>query len=329
MAPTDESEKRHHDDEHASPEAAHSPPDPPEEEAPPPRPEVETTRINRGWLTKMVVIAVALLALGAWGLYDALFAFPNRGAAHAEYVEWQYLQTASEGGQLLTAGVDDPQDEYARLVGERSRLRDRMAQSSEGSLARREAATAMARLEWLTSLSRIGRLDPSNTTFDNPRARLDELREKWSTRNPPKPLAAYDIPSQWLFVVGGFGGAAWIALILLRASRVQYRYRPASMELTLPSGRTITPEQISEVDKRKWHKFYVTLRFKEDGASPLTLDLLRHKPLEDWILEMEKRTDGYEPPKEETGEESAMREGAGVAMGGEDISEEDPEKPSP
>lgn len=290
------------------------------------RPEVEVTSLNRGWLIKLLVIAVALLGLGVWGLYDALVAFPNRGERHAEYVEWQYLQAASEAGRLLAASEPDPQATLERLTSERAEIRDRLSDTEEGTLAYREATMDLAKLEWLTSLSRIGRVDAEHTTFANPRERLDTLTQQWGTQNPPKPLAAYDIPSQWIFVVCGFGGALWIAVVVGRAKGVQYRYKPAEMELTLPSGRTITPSQISEVDKRKWHKFFVTLRFKEGEGEPVTLDLLRHKPLEDWILEMEKQTDGYEPPEHDD-EEAPEREGSGVAMGGEHIPEDEPREP--
>jgi hypothetical protein len=294
------------------------------------RPEVEVTSLNKGWLIKLVVIAVALLGLGCWGLYDALIAFPARGANHAEFTEWRYLQAANEAGRLLTASDENPGESLTRLRTDRNRLRDRLAETPEGTLAYRETAMDLAKFEWLTSLSRIGRVNTDYTTFEQPRDRLDELTQEWETRTQPKPLAAYDIPSQWVFVVCGFGGFGWIALIILRAKGVQYSYKPATLELTLPSGRSFTPSQISEVDKRKWHKFFVTLRFKEGAGAPVTLDLLRHKPLEDWILEMEKQTDGYEAPAADDKDDDATapeREGSGPAMAGEHMPEGGPKEP--
>lgn len=295
----------------------------------PSRPEVETTTLNRGWLTKMVIIAAALLGLGLWGLYDALVAFPNRGAAHAEFTEWRYLEAANEAGRLLAADEPDPGAALARLNADRAGLRSRLAEQPEGSFAYRETSMDIAKLDWLTSLSRIGRVDAAHTTFQNPRDRLDSLKTAWEKRNQPKPLAAYDIPAQWVFVILGFGGFGWIMLIIARTRRRTFRYKPASSELTLPSGRAFTPADIAELDKRKWHKFYVTLRFKEGKGEPVTLDLLRHKPLEDWVLEMEKLTDGYEPPAERPDEPAPEREGSGVAMGGEHLSGDNPMKPSP
>lgn len=291
------------------------------------RPEVEVTSINRGWLIKMVVIAVALLGLGVWGLYDALVAFPNRGANHAEFTEWQYLRAANEAGRLLAADEADPAGALSRLSAERTRLRERLAQQTEGSFAFRETAMELAKLEWLTSLSRIGRVAPASTTFDNPRDRLDALTAEWQTRNPPKPLAAYDIPSQWVFVVCGFGGFGWIMFIIMRTRARVHRFKPALLELTLPTGRAFTPADIAEVDKRKWHKFFVTLRFKEGKGEPVTLDLLRYKPLEEWVLEMEKHTDGYEAPEPDADSPAPEREGSGVAMGGEHLPESGPDKP--
>ncbi|MFG0275841.1 MAG: hypothetical protein ACF8QF_12385 [Phycisphaerales bacterium] len=291
------------------------------------RPEVEVTSLNKGWLIKLTVIGVALLGLGVWGLYDALAAFPARGANHAEFTEWRYLQAANEAGRLLTASEDAPGDELTRLRNERNQLRERLGDTPEGTIGYREISMDLAKYDWLTSLSRIGRVNAEYTTFDNPRERLDTLTQEWDTRTQPKPLAAYDIPSQWVFVVCGFGGFAWISLIILRAKGIRYSYKPASLELTLPSGRSFTPDQIAEVDKRKWHKFYVTLRFKQGAGEAVTLDLLRHKPLEDWILEMEKQTDGYEPPAEDEDATAPEREGSGPAMAGEHMPEGEPKEP--
>ena len=136
-----------------------------------------------------------------------------------------------------------------------------------------------------------------HTEIADPSARLTELQAEWATRKPPKPLSAFDIPSQWLIAVAGLGLSAWIVVLFAAVARKKFRYEPAAMRLTLPGGKSFTPADIAELDKRQWHKFFVTVRLK-DGRSH-KLDLLRYTPLEAWVLEMEKHTDGYEPPREE------------------------------
>ncbi len=112
------------------------------------------------------------------------------------------------------------------------------------------------------------------------------LKEFWTTAKTPSPLAFYDLPLQWLFTVVGFGGALYLIVLYLRVASKKYQYDEESHTLVIPGGATITPGDLKEVDKRKWHKFYVTLQLK-DGTSR-TFDLMRHDPLEDWILAMEK-----------------------------------------
>jgi hypothetical protein len=114
-----------------------------------------------------------------------------------------------------------------------------------------------------------------------------QLKDYWSaSKATPTPLAFYDLPLQWLFVVAGFGGALYLIVLYGRVISKKYRFEPETHTLVLPGGTAITPADIREVDKRKWHKFYVTLHLK-DGPSR-TFDLMRHDPLEEWILAMEK-----------------------------------------
>jgi len=148
-------------------------------------------------------------------------------------------------------------------------------------------------------------LRAEQTTFDNPTERREALDDAWRTRTPPKPLSAFDIPSQWLFVIAGFGGAAWLTFLFVRVASKKYRWDPATHTLTVPGGKTIAPADIAEVDKRKWDKYFVTLRLN-DGAPPPRehkFDLLRYAPLEAWILEMERRSPNYVPPAEEPADE--------------------------
>lgn len=252
----------------------------------------QRTTLTRSWVIKSSIFAIVLGALGVWGLIDATIVYPSRGRAHASFMEFMYLGMAGEAGMLSLSSVSDPEGALRDLNEQRRELEDRLREAGEGSLTAKRTQMELLKREWLTSLSRVGLLTPDRTVIESPVQRIQELGEEWSNKNPPKPLAAYDIPMQWLFVVIGFGGCAWFVSLMLRVKKRVFHYEPQDHKLTLPDGRTITPDQISEVDKRKWDKFFVTLRL-QDGAS-VKLDLLRHTPLEQWVLEMEKHTPGYE-----------------------------------
>lgn len=258
----------------------------------------QTTTINRNWLLKMIVFIVALAGLGVWGVVDAFMVLPSRGLEHAQWTEAAYLDKAESTGQLLQTPVPKPVEELARLASEQNRL------EKDQALPREKRELELLRLEWLTSLSRIGRLDAAHTDIKDPRARLTELQAKVSGQNPPKPLAAYDIPLQWVFILGGFGIAAYLMYLVAAVSRKKFTWDPATHRLTLPDGRSVVPDDILEVDKRKWDKFYVFLKPK-DGSKEIKLDLLRFKNLEEWVLEFEKHTEAYEPPPEEPKAEDA------------------------
>ncbi len=106
------------------------------------------------------------------------------------------------------------------------------------------------------------------------------------------PLSRFDIPSQWLITAVGFIGGAWIVALIARVSAKTYRWEPAAQRLTLPGGASVTPADVSEVDKTLWHKYYVELHIKADhpklGGKSVKLDLMRYEPLEAWVLEMEQ-----------------------------------------
>jgi len=52
----------------------------------------------------------------------------------------------------------------------------------------------------------------------------------------------------------------WVGLVSSR----RYRWEPESRTLTLLSGEKITPSDLADVDKRKWDKFLVFLRIRDD-----------------------------------------------------------------
>ena len=268
---------------------------------------VQRTTLNRKWLTKMGIFIAALLALGVWGTYDALLAYPKRGREHAEFMKLDYLQQAEKDSMLLKASVEDPFAELKRL------------RENKESISQFE----QARLRWLESLAMVHNLQRATadnkvelakapgergdtlTMFKSPDAMLPKLKSDLASKTKPKPLSGYDIPSQYLFMLVGFAGAAWMGLFLLKTSRVKYKYDASTNTLTLPNGRSIAAKDIAEVDRRLWHKYFVFLK-PADGSSEIKLDLLRFTPLEDWFLEMEKLHPGYQPePAENPAEAEA------------------------
>lgn len=111
------------------------------------------------------------------------------------------------------------------------------------------------------------------------------LKNYWATAKTPSPLAFYDMPLQWLFTVIGFGGAAYLGMLYVRVAAKKYGFERETHTLILPGGDRVAAADLQEIDKRKWHKFYVTLITKDQRSH--TLDLYRHDPLEDWVLAME------------------------------------------
>lgn len=241
------------------------------------------TKANKPWLMKMLAFLALLVGFGFWGLYDATYLYPNRGVRHASFAQFQFLEQAKSKGRLdRSQSVEDPAAEMKRL-DEAKRL---------GTLD----GVGTAKQAWLEALSRVGRLKPEFTKMDDPAKTLEDLTREWTqdgkARAAPKPLAAYDIPVQWLFVFLGLGGGSYLAIHLLRTVTKKYRWDPAAQRLTLPDGSTLVPGDIEDFDKRKWDKFLIFLKVKPGhqphGGRELKLDLYQHYPLEEWVLAMEK-----------------------------------------
>jgi len=279
--------------EHAQPQTNDTADAPPE---PPPRSDATVTTINRKWFIKMVVIVLVLIGFGGWALYDAKLAYPARGANAAEYYEYQYLDLIAKTRPPLSndAGIPDPRERLAQI-------RERQRQTGSAD------PIETTRLRWLESLDLIDRLSPEATALprkdfrgtDIPSAadRHAGLTTRWTTSqggaiNAPKPLSAFDIPSQWAILAICWAIALWMVVTLLKATSRKYRWDPATLTLTLPDGATLTPGDVQEFDKRKWHKFFVAIAVKPGhptlGGKTLEMDLLRYEPLEQWIIDMEK-----------------------------------------
>lgn len=265
----------------------------------------QRTRLAPTWLYKTLIVALGFIALGAWGLADALWIYPKRGSTAAEAFEHQYLSQLQVAGTLTndTATITDPAATLDRLRAKSKEL------SGTGSGL---APLEKAKLDWLTQLKLISKLEPANTAFPRDDFRVDDkgvsqrvasaperydtLKTTWTAGADGKarksqPLDWYDIPVQWLFVaVGGLVGP-WMLLNILRAKGKVYRWNEATKQLTLPTGDSFTPADITDVDKSKWHKFYITFKIRPSHPSlankDVTLDLYHHVPLEEWALAME------------------------------------------
>lgn len=263
---------------------------------------MQQTRLSRRWLVKIAIFLVASTALGLWGLYDATIAYPARGTAHAEYMEYQYLLAMGQAGMPVSS-IADPVLALEQLNRDQQKLEEQRAQAeAQGQeLLMMRASAGLIMQQWLKSLKVVGHLDPEHTRMDDPNLRFSELSAKWQSKDQPKPLSGFDLPLQWLFVFGGFGLSAYLLLLVVRVGTKKYKFDPEASRLTFPDGASIAPGDIEDIDKRKWDKFIVQLK---SGGKWRKLDLLRYDPLEEWFLAMEKQTSFYEPPEEDADEDA-------------------------
>ena len=309
--------------------------------------EVQTTTLNRSWLLKTGIFMLVLLVFGFWGLADGLWLYPRRGLADASFQYKGFLVAADKAGRLTTANlmVADPS---AALTELRSRQNELIKAANANTGDAHKAAMDVAKLAWLDSLARAWRLDTKDKflgtigrpadrnlfinlatgegytlplgagagtekTVLTPQALLNELGTYWNTTTPVSPLSGYDMLFQWIFVVVGLIGGTWILITILRAKATRFAWDPAQQRLTLPGGKSLVPGDLEDIDKRLWHKYYVTLVDKSGAHDKL--DLLRFVPLEEWILEMEKtrfperaaEAERERAEKERTAQEAAAR----------------------
>lgn len=281
--------------------------------------------LNPTWLIKVGLFLVVLLVFTGWGLYDALLAYPERGERHASWAEYQYLVAAREvdnnevpGWFYRRASVTDPAAELDRLDAEPAATNNRQDAENPESNRHYEANAQIAREAWLTALQRIGELKPERTTIENPVERLRALDERWATDSvKPKPLAFYDIPSQYVIAVVCGSFAAYLAFLLGSNAVKAYRFDADTFALTLPSGETITPDDMAaRLDKTKWDKFIVGLDVKPShstlGGRTIRFDTYRHAKLENWLLAMEEKAFGPEEQPEPALDEPAHPSDANV-----------------
>ncbi|CAN5751688.1 hypothetical protein BH11PLA1_BH11PLA1_07910 [soil metagenome] len=248
------------------------------------------TSVPAKWITWQVAFLVVLVGFGIYCYVEGAFWYPARGIEDASAKQHVYLQSAAKVRRLDAASIPDPQAELERLEARDGELH---AQSNAETASGQSAAFELARLEWLRSLKLVGRVAPEFTTMSDPSATKVALDEKWASTENPKPLQLYDIPLQWAMLAVCALLSLGVLIVMLKTLATRYRYEPARKTLTLPKGERITPADIREVDKRKWHKLRCTVVLKDGRTYPM--DLLRYVPLESWILDMESAPDGPAP----------------------------------
>lgn len=250
-------------------------------------PQKQRSSLAGVWRIKVAGIGAVAVLLGLWFLYDAAIGYPNRGERYAERMEFEYLREAGRGGSLRADDVSVPNP--AQTLETLSRER------AEG---RSLSDVRLTRLDWLSALRIINQLDESVTVYESgdserdPQTRFAKLEERWSGEGTPSPLTSYDVPVQWaLFYVCTLVGLALFARVAWVARR-PYWWEPDEKRLTLPDGSTLTPGDIEDVDKAKWHKFKVQVKVRPEherhGGKWIMLDLYTTKQLEGWFLDMER-----------------------------------------
>ena len=285
------------------------------------------TGLNRPWLVRVVIMFIVCVGFGTWGLYDAVSVYPARGAGYAEYAEYQYLRLATEARdtgedrgifRAERLSVADPEAELGRLSEDETLESLRMDEANETSSRHYRAQMDLAKRDWLIALSRIGMLDAQHTTFGegtdrpDPAQRFGALQARWTTESPPSPLEVYDIPFQWAIMVVSYALALYLLVLFVRVSSTTYRWKPSDKRLYLPGGndqRSLVPDDLIELDKRKWDKFIVFVKVADEhpalAGQEIKFDLFRHSRLEDWILEMEAEAfpdEGEEESSDGSGE---------------------------
>jgi hypothetical protein len=254
--------------------------------------------IARPWLVRVVIIFLVLLGYGIWSVYDAYIAYPERGERYASYAEYRYLEKAIEADRTESPGVlrreakvPDPEDELRRLKS--NEVSRQNLEDAQGGPRQKRAEMELAREEWLTALDRVNMLSPEHTDYEErPRERFQRLETRWTTEAPPGKLASYDIPVNKIAALICFAFCIYLLYLFVRVAVRTYKWDPTEQKLTLPGGESITPDDLADVDKRKWDKFIVFLKVKDShpslGGKEVRFDTYRHGLVEDWILQMER-----------------------------------------
>lgn len=265
--------------------------------------------LNPRWTIKLFVITFFVIGFGALGLYDAVKKYPERGQRYADWAKMQYLDAAKAAGSEefglfeRKSSIPDPVAEFNQLNEPTRRQQNLVDAANQGSSNRLRSTMRNARYDWLKSLKTIGQLSPENTIIEFPNDELTELKARWgSTSSIPRPLKGYDIPSQWAIMIVCWGIGFWMLLNIIKVIGKKYSWEAESMTLTVPGSISITPENLVEVDKRKWDKFIVFLKLNDShpthAGKEIKVDTYQHALVEDWILAMETKAIGSQESAE-------------------------------
>lgn len=267
--------------------------------------------INPRWALKLGVITIVIIVVGAWGFWDASSVYPKRGERYAQWAKWQYLEQSKRADSedfgifIRDTSVANPVEEYDRLFAPDTKLRNLGDAQNSTSSRNLRASMLVARMNWLDALKVVGHLDPEHTLIEAPERELQELKEEWLTTKQPRPLSNLDLMVQWIIMAVCWTVALLMVLHIFKVRSMKYAWEHAGMALTLPGGNSITPDDLEEVDKRKWDKFIVFLKIKPSHASlggkEISVDTYQHLFVEDWILAMEEQAFG----SQEDGDDSA------------------------
>ncbi len=303
-----------------------------------------TCTLNRSWLLKMSVFSAVLIGFGTWAVLDGLWLYPARGLNDASVKLRDWLSAAEKAGRLRTdvIAVSDPAAERDRLRTKEEELRSAARGSGPAAL---DAQLDLAKLDWLDALARAWRLntdpkplgtlkEPERTLkFEMTRAegftvaKADgakstltlqnlsrDLTTVWNTTKQPKPLSGFDMPVQFLFIALGYGMGVYLLVVIVKARQTArtFQWDQSEQRLTLPGGASFVPADIDDLDKRLWHKYYVTVITK---AGSHKLDLLRYVPLEDWVLAMERTRFPERAAEDAAGGNPGAAEGASAGDG--------------
>jgi hypothetical protein len=262
-------------------------------------PNVQKAPLNPRWRFKLGIIALIVFLVGCWGLWDATSVYPNRGKKFADWAKWQYLEESKKADDedfgifLRESSITDPQEELERLSAPDREAQNRQDAGNPGSSRAKRASMQVARLQWLEALDVIGHLDVEHTTIESPQRELEALRTQWATAQQPKPLSHFDLLSQWLIMGVCYSVTLLMVVHMMRVASQKYTYERSTMTLTIPGGASITPDDLEEVDKRKWDKFIVFLKIKDAhptlGGQEVKVDTYQRLLIEDWILAMEAK----------------------------------------
>ncbi|MDF1808294.1 MAG: hypothetical protein P1U42_01210 [Phycisphaerales bacterium] len=255
--------------------------------------------INPRWALKLSVITIVIFIVGAWGFWDASSVYPKRGERYAQWAKWQYLEQSKRANSedfgifIRDTSVANPSEEYTRLNEPETQTRNLTDAQDSSSNRNLRASMLVARMNWLDALKVIGHLDPEYTVIETPERELETLKLEWQSAKLPKPLSNFDLIVQWMIMAVCWTVALLMFVHILKVKTKKYAWVSDTMALTLPNGGTITPDDLEEVDKRKWDKFIVFLKIKSShdslGGKEISVDTYQHLYVEEWILAMEEK----------------------------------------